>query len=72
MKNMTYLKTSALSAALMFCAQTMTAQHLEAGAAGQNQNDALVWENGNELANSSGFVLPLTLEWFFRKRSGLL
>ena len=61
MKNMTYLKTSALSAALMFCAQTMTAQHLEAGAAGQNQNDALVWENGNELANSSGFVLPLTL-----------
>ena len=61
MNRTTFLKAGALSAALMFCAQTMTAQHLEAGAAGQNQNDALVWENGAELANSSGFVMPLTL-----------
>ncbi len=61
MKSMTHLQASALAATLMLTAQSLTAQHLEAGAVGQNQNDALVWENAAELASSSGYVKELTL-----------
>ena len=61
MKSMTYLQAGALATALMLTAQSLTAQHLEAGAVGQNQNDALVWENAAELASSSGYVKELTL-----------
>ena len=61
MKRMTLLKTGALAAALLLTVQSMTGQHLEAGATGQNQNDALVWANAAELASSSGFVKELTL-----------
>jgi hypothetical protein len=61
MNSKTFLNTGAIAAAMMFCAQSLTAQHLEAGAVGQNQNDALVWANAGELAASSGYVHPLTL-----------
>lgn len=60
MNNKSFLQAGAFAAALMCCAQPVTAQHLEAGAAGQNQNDALVWANASELAASSGYVKELT------------
>lgn len=61
MNNKTYLNPRSIAAAVLLCAPSLTAQHLEAGAVGQNQNDALVWANADELAASSGFVQPLTL-----------
>lgn len=61
MNSKTYLNTGAIAATVMLCAQSLTAQHLEAGAVGQNQNDALVWANASELASSSGYVKELTL-----------
>ena len=61
MNNNSFLHAGAFAAALMCCAPSITAQHLEVGATGQNQNDALVWANGDELAASSGYVHNLTL-----------
>lgn len=60
MKIKTYLNAGAITATVMLCAQSLTAQHLEAGAVGQNQNDALVWANAAELAANSGYVKELT------------
>ena len=60
MKIKTYLNAGAITATVMLCAQSLTAQHLEAGAVGQNQNDALVWANAAELAANSGYVKALT------------
>lgn len=61
MNSKSFLHTDTLAAALLCCAQTVTAQHLNVGAAGQNQNDALVWANAAELAASSGYVKELAL-----------
>ena len=60
MKIKTYLNAGAITATVMLCAQSLTAQHLEAGAVGQNQNDDLVWANAAELAANSGYVKELT------------
>lgn len=61
MKSRTCLQAGTFAAALVLTAPSLTAQHLNAGAVGQNQNDALTWANADEVVNTSGFVQPLTL-----------
>lgn len=52
---------TAILAGMLLAAHSASAQHLNAGAVGQNQNDQLVWANAAELASSSGYVQNLTL-----------
>ncbi|MBL9166120.1 MAG: PEP-CTERM sorting domain-containing protein [Verrucomicrobiales bacterium] len=61
MKLVSFLKNSLSTFALCLVAQAAQAQHghLEVGAAGQNQNDKLVWENGAAFASDSGYVKEL-------------
>ncbi len=59
--NKTFLHAGAFAAALACGAHSVTAQHLEAGAADVNQGDALVWANAAELEASSGYIQNLTL-----------
>lgn len=64
MKNMklkTFLKAGLVLGALLLAGQTSRAQHINAGALGQNQNDPLVWANGAAFAASSGYVQNMTL-----------
>lgn len=59
MNPMKYI-SSGIIAGLLLGGNTVQAQHLNVGAIGQNQNDALVWANADELAHSSGYVKALT------------
>lgn len=61
MKRMKLLRNTLLAGALLLSAQASHAQHINAGANSQNQNDQLVWENGAEFAASSGYAKELTL-----------
>jgi hypothetical protein len=57
------LKPTLVLAALLLAGQALHAQHghLNAGAAGQGQNDALVWDNGAAFAAGSGYVQNMAL-----------
>jgi len=59
---MTLIRKSIL-AVLLVTGQTAFAQHghLNAGAAGHNQNDPLVWANGAAFAADSGYAQSMTL-----------
>lgn len=61
MKLVSLFKTSVAALALCAMAQVAQAQHghLEVGAAGQNQNDKLIWQNGAAFASDSGYVKEL-------------
>lgn len=59
MNSMKYLNTTML-AGLLLAAHNAAAQHLEVGAAGQNQGDQLTWDT-HELGDVGTFVKQLTL-----------
>ncbi len=61
MKTITLQRNAALLAALLLAAHGVQAQHghLNAGAAGTSQSDALTFANGNIFAASSGYVKNL-------------
>lgn len=60
MKISQYLQHGLLALGLVLAGSTAQAQHLNAGAVGQNQGDKLVWANGAALAASSGYAKELT------------
>lgn len=55
-----HVKFLAAAAVLGVSAQVSSAQHINAGAVGQNANDKLVWANGAAYVNTSGYAKQLT------------
>jgi hypothetical protein len=58
MNTVKLLKSGSVLTAMLLLAGKASAQHghLNAGAAGQNQNDQLVWANGAEFTAGSGYI----------------
>lgn len=61
MKRLTYRLSIFLLTAWLLGSLSAHAQHLNAGAVGHQQNDALLWVNGDAFATQSGYVQSMPL-----------